>query len=214
MIWQALYVYGASGHGKVVAEVCIQAKLPALIGFIDDDPDKLGEELLGLPVLGGAQHLGSQAQEATIGVVLGIGDNQQRKLTAARCTRWNISLVKAVHPAADVASSAVIGAGTIVMPGAIVNPDARIGEGAIINSGAIVEHDCIIGSYSHLSPNATVGGGGIVGPSCHLGIGSVVLPNVKIGESTTIGAGAVVLEELPAMVTAVGVPARVIHGSK
>ena len=48
----------------------------------------------------------------------------------------------------------------------------------------------------------------------HLGIGCVVIPSITIGESSVVGAGAVVVKDVPAKVTAVGVPAKIIknHG--
>jgi hypothetical protein len=64
-----------------------------------------------------------------------------------------------VHPAAVVAPSATIGAGTLVMPGAVVNAEARIGANAIVNSGAIVEHDCEVGEGVHIAPGAVLCGG-------------------------------------------------------
>jgi carbonic anhydrase/acetyltransferase-like protein (isoleucine patch superfamily) len=44
-----------------------------------------------------------------------------------------------------------------------------------------------------------------------LGIGSSVIPGRRIGAWTTVGAGAAVIHDLPAQVTAVGVPAHVLE---
>jgi len=42
-----------------------------------------------------------------------------------------------------------------------------------------------------------------------VGTGASVIPGRSIGARTTVGAGAVVVDDLPADVVAVGVPARV-----
>ncbi len=208
MKYQPIYVYGASGHGKVVADILLAAKLPVK-GFIDDDPARQGGKLLGLPVAGEGDWLRRKAKSTGIGVALGIGDNHARRAVAERCLGWGLRLVTAIHPAAAVARSARLGPGTVVMAGAAINPDARLGAGVIVNTGAVVEHDCIVGDYAHLSPNAALGGAAQVGNFAHLGLGAVVLPGIGVGSETIVGAGAVVVRQIPDGVIAVGVPARV-----
>jgi hypothetical protein len=39
MNWARLFIYGASGHGKVVADLVRCAGLPGVAGFVDDDDD-------------------------------------------------------------------------------------------------------------------------------------------------------------------------------
>src|SRR5207248_9975029 len=47
-----LLIYGASDHGKVVAEAVRADGRFELLGFLDDDTHKWGRMLGGLPVLG------------------------------------------------------------------------------------------------------------------------------------------------------------------
>lgn len=202
-------MFGASGHGKVVADILLASGVGELEGFIDDAERLWGTRVLNLPVCGGSEWLRQRAVETQIGVALGIGDNRIRRLVAERCVAMGGQLMGAVHPAATVARSARLGVGTVVMAGACVNPDARVGGGVIVNTGAVVEHDVEVGDYAHLSPNAALGGGAVLGAMSHLGLGAVVLPMVKVGEQTVVGAGAVVVNDLPDQVVAFGVPARV-----
>lgn len=210
--WDELYVYGAGGHGKVVADVVLRADLSGLRGFIDDactKPQPAGP--LGLPLLGSGAWLAERAQRMRIAVALGLGDNRLRQRVAQRCLAWGIVLASPVHPRAAVAPSARLGAGTVIMAGAAVNPDATLGAGVIINTGAVVEHDNEIGDYAHLSANATTGGQVRVGALAQLGLGAVVLPRLSVGCGSIVGAGAVVVADLPEHVVAVGVPARILR---
>jgi sugar O-acyltransferase (sialic acid O-acetyltransferase NeuD family) len=195
-----LYVLGAGGHGKVVAEAARASGAYELRGFVDDDRARWGTEWDGLQVADPA----SVAPDAAI--ALGVGENHARAQSARGLAGRRLATV--VHPSAVVAGSARLGAGSYVGPLAVVHADAEIGRGCIVNSGAVVEHDCRLGDYVHVSPRATLGGAVTVGEGAHLGMGSVLLPGLSVGAWTTLGAGAVMVQSLPERVTALGVPAR------
>jgi sugar O-acyltransferase (sialic acid O-acetyltransferase NeuD family) len=203
-----IFVYGASGHGKVVADILL-ARGVGVAGFVDDNAQPGSAEVLGLVVLGGGNWLAEQAKSRPVAVALGIGDNFARQEVANRCIAGQIQLLTAVHPFTSVAPSARIGPGVVVMAGAVINPDAKIGTGAIVNTGAIVEHDCQVGDFAHLSPNAAMGGCARLGSLSWLGIGATIIHGVTVGSGAIVGAGAVVVRDIPDAVLAVGVPARI-----
>lgn len=203
-----IFVYGARGHGKVVADILLAASHD-VAGFIDDDELLVGSTILGLPVLGGERQLRTAAEEANVGIALGVGDNQIRQKLFVRCQSWGVEVIGAVHPTAAVSKSANVKQGTVVMAGAVINPCALIGLAVIVNSGAVIEHDVVVGDYAHVSPNAVMGGESELGPFSHLGMGAVILPRVAVGSRSVIGAGAVVTRSLPDNIVAIGVPARV-----
>lgn len=202
-------VYGASGHGRVVADI-LRACGVQVEGFVDDDP-LTPQQVSGLNILGNAEWLAEQAARRPVAVALGVGDNFDRRAIAERCVTAGMPLLTAVHPSATIAPTARISPGVVVMAHAVVNPDAMVGHGAIINTGAIVEHDCWIGSFAHLSPRVAIGGHVQVGDLSWLGIGSTVIANVRIGAYSIVGAGATVLHDVDDWVVAVGTPARVLR---
>jgi acetyltransferase EpsM len=53
-----------------------------------------------------------------------------------------------------------------------------------------------------------------VGEGCYIGMGANVIQGKSIGDWTVVGAGAAVVTDLPANVTAVGVPAAVVKERK
>lgn len=199
-------VYGASGHGKVVADI-LQSCGVEVEGFVDDDPLR-NLEALNLRVLGDGQWLAERAAHEQVALALGIGDNFARRKIAERFAITNVRLLTAIHPSATVASSAKISPGTVIMPHAVVNAGALIGRGTIINTGAIVEHDCAVGNFVHLSPKVAIGGHVQVGDLSWLGIGSTVIPNIRVGMGSIVGAGATVVHDVDDWVVAIGTPAR------
>ena len=205
-----LYVYGASGHGKVVAEIA-NSTGHHVRGFIDDNPALMNEHLMKIPVAGAFEYLVRRSLHSKVAVALGIGDNSARCSVAERCTKVGIPLIKLIHQAAIVSPSAAVGDGTVVMACVVVNADAVIGNGVILNTAAVVEHDCKIGDYAHLSPHSTMGGASQIGKMSWLGMSASIINGISVGAETIVGAGAVVIRNLPDGVVAVGVPARISH---
>ena len=200
-----IVVYGAGGHGKVVAEILVTSSR-AVTGFIDDSLALSGGKIIGLPVFPADEWLRSHAGAS---VALGIGDNHARERASCLIQKRSHQLISAIHPAAIVSRSARLGAGVVIMAGAVLNADCELEDGVIVNSGAIVEHDVRIGCYAHLSPGSAVGGAAQIGALSHIGMGAMILPTKRIGESCIIGAGAVVVEDIPDNQVAYGVPARI-----
>ena len=204
-----IFVYGAGGHGKVVADILISKGESEFAGFVDDKEAFWGTKVVGFPAHGGRQWLQQESLHSPVAVALGVGANKSRQQLVEFCFQWNIEILTLVHPAATVSRTARIGQGTVVMAGAVINPDARVGAGVIVNTGAVVEHDVEVGDYAHVAPMAAMGGAARLGAFSHLGLGAVVFQCVHIGSHTIVGAGAVVVKNLPDEVVAFGVPARI-----
>jgi sugar O-acyltransferase (sialic acid O-acetyltransferase NeuD family) len=200
-----VYVVGGGGHAKVVVSTLLAAGYE-VEAALDDDAGAHGTRLLGVPVIGPVDEL---KRLGPVRAVLAIGGNRIRKKLSHRFGK--VEWMSVVHPRATVHPSVRIGAGTVVFAGAIIQPDTIIGAHAIINTGATVDHDCVVGDYVHIAPGGHVAGGVRLDEGVLLGIGSAVAPGVRVGSWTTVGAGGVAVRDLPAGVTAVGVPVRILN---
>lgn len=198
-----LVIYGAGGHGQVVAEAARAAGM-RVVGFVDDAPP--AETVAGLPVLS-LDH--PDAAGAAFHVA--VGDNATRQAILRRLSEQGRALCGVTHPTAFVSDSATIGEGVFVGPLAVVHTQARLGDGVIVNSGAVVEHHNDIGACVHVAPGAVLGGGVTAGERALIGLGARVLPGVTIGRDATVGAGAVVTAGVGDGETIAGVPARPIR---
>ena len=207
---ERIFVFGASGHAKVVIDAA-HAQGHEVAALFDDDPVLAGTKVLGCTVVGGRQILPAWCAEHGVEAgIVGIGNNRIRAAIAHWLVAQGLRLVSVVHPRATVATGVEIGAGSVLMAGAVVNPDTVIGAHCIVNTGATVDHDCRLGEAVHLAPGCNLCGGVRVGAGSLLGVATVVIPNVTIGAGVLVGAGSTVLADLPDGARVAGTPARPI----
>ena len=193
-----MWLYGASGHGKVIKEI-LESQGRKVDGFIDDNPNI--SEISGLPVI----HTVLNTEE----IIVSIGVNPTRKRIVERLNI--IPADAAVHPSAVVSHSGTIGGGSVVMAKAVLNADTRIGKHSIINTGATVDHDCIIGDFVHIAPGVHICGLVNIGEGTMIGVGTSIKQCVNIGKWCVIGAGSVVLHDIPDGYLAYGNPCKLIR---
>lgn len=194
-----LIIIGASGHGKVIADIAVK------IGYTDivflDDNEKI-TECAGFPVVGKTVQAGDMDGDKIVAIGnAGIREKIQK----------TIETVTLVHPDASISRRVQIGQGTVVMAGAVINSDVTVGRGCIINTCASVDHDCKIGDYVHVSVGAHVAGTCEIGKGTWIGAGAVVSNNIRIHDDSIVGAGAVVVSNIEQSGTYVGVPVRKVH---
>ncbi len=199
-----LAILGASGHGKVAAEIAELSGWEKVVFFDDAWPRKSRNE--HWQVEGSGQMLLNRLADFA-GVFVAIGDNSIRHTKQTLLASRGAPLVSLIHPQTVVSKYAQIDEGTLVVAGAVVNPFARIAAGCIINSGATIDHDCRLGNSVHVCPGANLAGGVTVGARTMIGIGAKIIQEIEIGSDAVIGAGAVVIKRVENNSVVVGSPA-------
>ncbi|MFJ7974834.1 acetyltransferase [Peribacillus sp. NPDC096379] len=199
-----ILIIGASGHGKVVADIAIKMKKWESVAFLDDNRSiKIS---MGIEVIGTSDKDIDYVDDYEIFV--GIGNNAIRKNLHEKLETVGASIPVLIHPNAVIGEQVEIGIGTAVMAGAVVNCCTKIGRGCIINTGSTVDHDNNIEDFAHVSPGVHIAGAVKVGRGSWLGIGSIVSNNVNICGGCKIGAGAVVIKDITEPGVYVGAPVR------
>lgn len=201
-----LIIIGASGHGKVVADIAIKMNKWQSIAFLDDDESiKIS---MGLEVIGKTADTFSYKDEADFFVA--IGSNATRQKIQEKLIEEGLNVVSLIHPSAVIGTDVEMCIGTAVMAGVVINSSSKIGKGCIINTSSSIDHDNIIEDYVHISPGARTAGSVRVGKGSWIGIGSVVSNNINICSGCKVGAGAVVVKDITVPGTYVGIPVRKI----
>ncbi|WP_242302222.1 acetyltransferase [Bacillus cereus group sp. BfR-BA-01423] len=201
-----LLIIGASGHGKVVADIALKMNKWQSIAFLDDNES--AKSSMGIEVIGKSADAFNYIDDYDFFV--GIGNNSIREKIQGKLEAEGASLPTLIHPSAIIGKQVELATGTVVMAGVVINCCTTIQKGCIINTGSTIDHDNVIEDYVHISPGVHLAGTVKVGRGTWLGIGSVVSNNINIINRCKIGAGAVVVEDLTEPATYVGVPVRKI----
>lgn len=197
-----LIIIGASGHGKVVADIALKNGYED-IAFLDDNPDE--KECVGFPVIG---KVSDYTKYKDCDFVVAIGNSKTRE--QIQSSLEGVHIVTLIHPSAVISRRVKIGEGTVIAAGAVVNSDTTIGKGCIINTCASVDHDNTIGDYVHVAVSAHLCGTVHIGNGTWIGAGATISNNTDVCENCIVAAGAVVTKTISASGKYGGIPARTL----
>lgn len=192
-----IVIIGASGHGKVIADIAVRNGYEEIV-FLDDNESI--KECAGFPVIGKT----CEAEKISGDKIVAIGNAEIRE----KIQRKLNDVVTLIHPDAVISRRVEIGEGSVIMAGSVINSDVIIGKGCIINTGSSVDHDCKIGDFTHISVGAHVAGTCDIGIKTWIGAGATVSNNINIFGHCMVGAGSVVIRNLDKPGTYIGIPAK------
>ncbi|WP_428909850.1 acetyltransferase [Niallia sp. Krafla_26] len=199
-----LLIIGASGHGKVVADIALKMSKWNRIAFVDDNESLTSS--MGFEIVGKTFDAFNYIDEYDIFVA--IGDNRTRETLQKTLEIKEASIPTLIHPSAVLGEEVELESGTVIMAGAVVNCCTKIGKGCIINTGVTIDHDNVLEDFVHVSPGAHVAGTVKVGKGSWLGVGCTIKNNVSITAHCMVGAGATIVKDITDPGTYIGVPAR------
>ena len=191
---KSIYIYGASGHGLVVADIATSCGYDTVI-LIDDGDNRY-------PTFNDIK------RTSHIPIAFGIGNNDVRAKLFEKVLENGFEVVTLIHPSSVVSQSSILGLGTVVMPNVVINAQVIVKDCVILNSSCVVEHQCYINKFTHISPNVALAGDVTVGEFTHIGIGSNIIQGVNIGNNCIIGAGSTIVNNIESNIKAYGNPCR------
>lgn len=201
-----LLMIGASGHGRVVADLAEQTGRYREVFFLDDCIERIGSWFAGRKVLGTSAYAMEHVKDYEIFIAVGHSAVRERLMEQLEAVHAVIPVL--VHPSAVVARDVLIGSGSVVMAGAVVNSGAHLGKGVIVNTCSSVDHDCVVEDFVHIAVGAHVAGTVHIGRHTWIGAGATVSNNLTIVDQVMLGAGAVAVKDLLSSGTYAGVPAK------
>lgn len=190
---EKIILIGGGGHCKSCIDIIEEENNFKIAGIIDIK-DKIGQNILGYPIVGSDENLeGLTKLYKYYFITIGQIKSPEKRINLFESIRkLGGKFPVMVSPRAYISKHAKIGEGTIIMHNAVVNVGAKIGKNCIINTGSIIEHDVIIEDHCHISTGATVNGGTVVRNGSFLGSNAVTKEYVVIKENSFIKANTLV----------------------
>jgi sugar O-acyltransferase (sialic acid O-acetyltransferase NeuD family) len=214
----AIYaIYGASGCGRSLMPVARQQLqrigVSAEIYFIDDS---LQEQ----QVVNGHIALNYQSfrnlNAAQKFVLIAIANSQIREKLANQLTSDGLQLWTVQADNVVIMDNIQMAEGAALSPFVSITSNIKIGKCFHANLYSYVEHDCVIGDYVTFAPGVKCNGNIHIEDHVYIGTGAVIKQGTPdkplvIGKGAVVGMGAVVTKSVPAGVTVVGNPARILE---
>lgn len=209
-------VYGASGCGRSLMPVArSQLKRlgnPAEIVFIDDS-------LVAETIINSHRAMNYAAFKAHPAiqkhVLIAIANSQVREKISRQLEQDAIELWSVQADNVVLMDEVEIAAGTALSPFVSITSNIKIGKCFHANLYSYVEHDCVIGDFVTFAPGVQCNGNIHIHDHAYIGAGAVIKQGTPdqpliIGRGAVVGMGAVVTKSVPAGVTVVGNPARLL----
>ena len=205
-----LLIVGAGGFGREMYAWAAQhpdcGQVWTLAGFLDDNVEALQPFGSFAPVLPAAGH-----QPASENVYLcGLGLPLVKEKVIGPLLKARAEFITFVHPTALVGARVSLGQGVVLCPGAILSADITVGDFAMVNLNSTIGHDASLGAWTTLSAQCDITGHVKVADRVFMGSRATIIPGKTVGSRAILGAGAVVISDVPANVTVVGNPARIL----
>lgn len=210
-------IYGASGCGRSLMPVARQQLqrlgISAKIYFIDDS---LKEQQM----VNGHTALNYQSfknlNAAQKFVLIAIANSQIREKLANQLIMDGLQLWTVQADNVVMMDNIEIDDGAALSPFVSITSNIKIGKCFHANLYSYVEHDCVIGDYVTFAPGVKCNGNIHIEDHAYIGTGAVIKQGTPdkplvIGKGAVVGMGAVVTKSVPAGVTVVGNPARILE---
>lgn len=210
-------IYGASGCGRSLMPVARQQLqrlgVSAEIYFIDDSL-KEQQNVNGHTALNYQSFKNLNAAQKF--VLIAVANSQIREKLANQLFIDCIQLWTVQADNVVMMDNIEIDEGAALSPFVSITSNIKIGKCFHANLYSYIEHDCVIGDYVTFAPGVKCNGNIHIEDHAYIGTGAVIKQGTPdkplvIGKGAVVGMGAVVTKSVPAGVTVVGNPARILE---
>jgi acetyltransferase-like isoleucine patch superfamily enzyme len=171
------------------------------VACVDDNPSVWGQEVGGVPIVGGSDRLGElHTQQTFDSAILALGGNYipaRIKLREA-CERLSIPLANAIDQTAKLSADTRIGRGNVISAFCYFGPGTVMGDNNFISAFNSFDHHSVIGSDTCTGPGCIASGTVKIGSRVRLGTGIFIEPNLELGDNAQVASGAIIQRSVPA----------------
>ena len=205
-------VFLGANNPETIREINIQKRTCPnfeVVGFLDNDVNKIGKPFYGFPVLGNLKSCATMDLRAVRFLNLITRNCQTRLITSREVAEEGGVFTNFIHPNVNL-DMVSIGIGTYIQENAVLQANVKIGNNTAVNAHSVVSHETQLGNSVFLAPGCRLAGCVTIEDGVFIGVGATVMPRLKVGRWSVIGAGSVVIRDVPPYSVVAGNPARII----
>lgn len=209
---QNIVIIGAGGFARETLDVFeaaneVKSTYNVLGYIVDTEYGMPGTLINDRPILGDFDWF---THNSDILAVCAVGAPEIRWRLVSRAVERGVKFISVIHPTVIRTRWMKVGNGSVITAGCILSNQVVIGDHAHINPGSIIGHDVVLEDYASVAPGVRISGNVIIKSGAYVGTGASIIEKKTIGMWSIVGAGSTIVRDVPANVTVVGTPGKVI----
>ncbi|MGS2617001.1 biotin/lipoyl-containing protein [Micromonospora sp. LZ34] len=196
---RVLLIGGGLGATQVI-DILRSSTTQRAVAILDDDPQRWGADVNGVPIVGGTDRLGSlfaagAYDAATVAISTSVA---ARRRFREACQEVAIPLANAIDPTAKIATDVELGQGNVICAFSHLGTGVRMGDNNFLSAYNSFDHHSRIGSDNSTGPSCVTSGKVTLGDRVRLGTGIFIEPHVVLGDGVAVASGAIIVRSVPA----------------
>ncbi|TDL99962.1 MAG: transferase [Flavobacteriaceae bacterium] len=208
-----IIIVGAGGSGMDV--ICIINSINKIknewkiLGFLDDNSELLGEEIMGYRVLGNIEDGKEYSDAYFVSSIANPTNRIVRKQVFNRIKKYTNNFATIIHPSVIIYEDVDIGLGTVINAGCILGSKVRLGTNVHVGYGCNIAHETIINDNVSMGSGVNLSSGVIIGVNCYIGAGVSSTHDICVDENILVTVGSSIVTNLKRNIydTWIGTPA-------
>lgn len=142
--------------------------------------------------------------------ICGVGAPEIRRRLVGRAVACGIKFFSIIHPSVIRTKWMSVGNGSVITAGCVLSNQIMIGDHVHINPGSIIGHDVVFEDFVSVAPGVHISGNVTIKTGAYIGTGANIIEKKTVGMWSVVGAGSTIVNDVPANVTVIGTPGKVI----
>lgn len=195
-----LIILGAGGSGYDVVSIVNHINnihtTWNILGFLDDNVDLIGREIMGLKVLGNIDASCDYKNSFFVSSIAHPNNRKVRKRIYERVREAGGRFATIVHPSVTIYEDVEIGEGVIINSNCSIGTRARIHDDVHIAHGCNIGHEAVIGAHCALGGGVNLSSGVEIGEGCYIGCGVSSTHDIRVEADTLVTVGSSIVRNL------------------
>ncbi len=197
---ERIILIGAGMGASQILDILGGISSRQVVALVDDDPQKWGQTIYGLPVTGGTSNLETLLQNKQFdSAIVSISTSIPARVKYQKlCADLGIPLANAIDPTCKIGSDVTMGKGNVLCAFCHIGTGTVIGDNNFLSAYNSFDHHSEIGSNISTGPNCVTSAKVKIGDRVRMGTGIFIEPYLELGEDVQVASGAIILKSVPA----------------